>query len=71
MLSSIVVGALCSFPFDQAFIFTQVVFVLLGKVLARQHVMHRVTLGTRHKGECSRKVNSVTSVVCLDLIRLD
>ena len=58
MLPSIVVGALCSFPFDQAFVFTQEVFILLGKVLARQHVMHRVTLGTRHKGECLRKVNS-------------
>ena len=70
-LTSVVFGALYSFSFDHAFYFRPRGFCFAGKVLTRQHVMHRVTLGTRHKGECSRKVISVTSVVCLDLIRLD
>ena len=59
------------FPLTKFLFLPKRFLFFLGKVLARQHVMHRVTLGTRHKGECSRKVNSVTSVVSLDLIRLD
>ena len=51
-LTSVVFGALYSFSFDHAFYFHPRGFCFAGKVLARQHVMHRVTLGTRHKGEC-------------------
>ena len=64
MLSSIVVGVLCSFSLRLSLLF------YLARFLPRQHYKHRDVLWTQHKRECLRKLFFCPSVMCLALIHV-